>query len=77
MKKIKTFNVHDAKTHFSKILRLVETGEEELIARAGQEIVKLVPVNKVKARELGFCDITISNDFDDEISASNFIDGRL
>jgi len=37
-------NIHDAKTHFSKLLRRVATGEEIVIARAGRPVARLVPV---------------------------------
>jgi len=41
---METFNVHEAKTHLSRLLQRVEQGEEILIARNGQAIAKLVPV---------------------------------
>lgn len=34
-------NVHDAKTHFSKLLARVEAGEEVVIARAGTPVAVL------------------------------------
>ncbi|MFF4018047.1 type II toxin-antitoxin system Phd/YefM family antitoxin [Streptomyces sp. NPDC001843] len=37
------YNVHDAKTNFSRILQLVETGEEIIISRAGEPVAKVVP----------------------------------
>lgn len=39
---MQTVNIHDAKTHFSKLLEQVQSGEEIVIARAGQPIAKLV-----------------------------------
>lgn len=36
-------NVHDAKTHFSKLLSRVETGETVVIAKGGRAVAKLVP----------------------------------
>lgn len=35
-------NIHDAKTHFSKLLERVARGEEVVIARAGHPIARLV-----------------------------------
>lgn len=35
-------NVHEAKTHLSKLLERVESGEEIVIARAGKPVAKLV-----------------------------------
>jgi prevent-host-death family protein len=40
---MKAVNVHDAKTHFSKLLARVEKGQEILIARAGKPVARLVP----------------------------------
>jgi len=39
--KARTVNVHEAKTNFSKLLKLVERGEEIVIARAGRPIARL------------------------------------
>ncbi|WP_419920292.1 type II toxin-antitoxin system Phd/YefM family antitoxin [Candidatus Poriferisodalis sp.] len=36
-------NVRTAKTHFSKLLRSVESGEEVVLARAGKPCARLVP----------------------------------
>ena len=38
-----TVNIHEAKTHFSKLLRRVSAGEEIVIARAGRPVARLVP----------------------------------
>ncbi len=35
-------NIHEAKTHFSKLVERVEAGEEIVIARAGRPVAKLV-----------------------------------
>ncbi len=40
----RTVNVHEAKTHLSKLLEAVEAGEDVVIARAGKPIARLVPV---------------------------------
>jgi len=39
-------NVHEAKTHLSKLLERVAMGEEVIIAKAGTPVAKLVPVGK-------------------------------
>lgn len=39
-----TVNIHDAKTHFSKLLARVSTGEEIVIARAGKPVARLSPI---------------------------------
>jgi prevent-host-death family protein len=44
-------NIHEAKTHLSKLLGRVGSGEEVIISRAGKPIAKLVPiVDKPKKR---------------------------
>jgi prevent-host-death family protein len=37
------FNIHDAKTHFSKLLERVLSGEEVVIAKAGKPVARLLP----------------------------------
>ncbi|WP_256213293.1 type II toxin-antitoxin system Phd/YefM family antitoxin [Sphingobium sp. YR768] len=37
-------NVHDAKTHFSKLLNRAHAGEEIILAKAGKPYAKLVPI---------------------------------
>ena len=37
-------NIHDAKTHLSKLLNRVMAGEEIVIAKAGKPVARLVPV---------------------------------
>lgn len=39
---MKVVNIHEAKTHFSKLINDVLQGQEIVIARAGKPIVKLV-----------------------------------
>jgi prevent-host-death family protein len=46
-------NVHEAKTHLSRLLRRVAAGEEILISRAGRPVARLVPVRDRKPRRLG------------------------
>jgi prevent-host-death family protein len=60
-------NIHQAKTHLSKLLQKVAAGEEITIAKAGVPIAKLVPiVAKQAKRELGLYsgEIWIADDFD-------------
>lgn len=37
------FNIHDAKTHFSKLLERVLNGEEIVIAKAGKPVARILP----------------------------------
>ncbi len=42
------FNVHEAKTHLSRMLERVAAGEEVIIAKAGKPVAKLVPLREGK-----------------------------
>ena len=59
-------NIHYAKTHLSRLLRLVAMGEEVIIARAGIPVARLVAIKAKKVRPLGLDkgDIWIADDFD-------------
>ncbi len=60
-------NVHDAKTHLSKLLERVALGEEVVIARAGSPVAKLVPIaREVAERHPGSARgaVWVSDDFD-------------
>jgi len=60
-------NVHDAKTHFSRLVERAEKGEEFVIARAGKPVARLGPLPKApKKRRLGGLDgkFKIPDDFD-------------
>jgi prevent-host-death family protein len=46
-------NVHEAKTHLSKLLARVASGEEIIIARAGKPVARLVPYRTSQERRLG------------------------
>lgn len=46
-------NIHEAKTHLSKLLRKVAAGEEIVIARAGKPVARLVPVETQPRRVFG------------------------
>ena len=47
-------NVHDAKTHFSRLLDRAQEGEEILIAKAGKPVARLGPLAaQTKKRRLG------------------------
>ena len=59
-------NVHEAKTHLSRLLSRVEKGEEIVISRAGAPVAKLVPYPEDRVRAPGALKgkIRISVDFD-------------
>lgn len=63
----KTVNVHEAKTHLSKLLEQVRQGEDVIIAKAGKPVARLVAVRqKPERREPGSAKGTLSyaDDFD-------------
>jgi prevent-host-death family protein len=63
-------NIHEAKTHLSRLLERVALGEEVIIAKAGKPVAKLVPVDEVPAmRKLGTAkgEFTVPDDFNDPL----------
>ena len=72
----KTVNVHEAKTHLSKLLEQVEAGGEVVIARAGKPVARLVPVARPGKRILGqdAGRVTIAADFDAPLPADILAD---
>ena len=60
-------NVHEAKTHLSRLLARVENGEEIVIARSGVPIARLVPADRASARRALGADagaFVVPDDFD-------------
>jgi len=37
-------NIHEAKTHFSKLLEHAHAGEEVIVAKAGRDFARIVPI---------------------------------
>ena len=63
-------NVHEAKTNLSKLIQKVVDGEEVVIARGNQPIIKLVLIENLKPqRRLGTAKgkIKIADDFDEPL----------
>lgn len=61
-------NVHEAKTHFSRLLERVSRGEEIVIGKAGKPVAKLVPYTEASGpRSPGAWKgrVKIAPDFDD------------
>ena len=62
---METVNVHQAKTHLSRLLERVEAGEEIILARNGKAVAMLVPVRRVPRRPGGMKGrIRLRRDFD-------------
>jgi prevent-host-death family protein len=47
---MRTVNIHEAKTHLSRLVEEASGGQEVVIAKAGKPVARLVPVRKVRAR---------------------------
>lgn len=47
---MKHVNIHEAKTHLSKLVAAAEAGEEVVIARAGKPVARLVPYVEVPVK---------------------------
>lgn len=60
-------NIHDAKTHLSRLIEDAEAGEEIIIARAGRPVARLTGMASARPRrQLGLLKgrIIIGDDFD-------------
>lgn len=82
MTKPKTVNIHEAKTHFSKLLKRVERGDEVIIARAGRPIARISAVAPPKLPDrkpgTGKGLFIMTEDFDAPLPAEiqRFFDGE-
>lgn len=64
---MKRVNIHEAKTHLSRLVEQAARGESFVIAKAGKPLVRVVPVDApMKVRRLGFMagEIVVPDDFD-------------
>lgn len=66
---MQTINIHEAKTHLSRLVEQAARGESFIIAKAGKPLVKVVPVNAPEAgqmKRIGFLEgeISVPDDFD-------------
>jgi prevent-host-death family protein len=69
MPKMQTVNIHEAKTHLSRLVEQAAKGEPFVIAKAGKPMVKVTPLDTPVAgqvRRLGFMagQIAVPDDFD-------------
>jgi len=61
------YNIHEAKTHLSRIIERVERGEEIIIDRAGVPVARVVPlVHRVNRTAVGSLagQVDLSGDWD-------------
>ena len=64
---MKTVNMHEAKTHLSKLVDAATRGEPFVIAKAGKPLVKVVMVESEGPQRTGFLKgrVDVPADFDD------------
>lgn len=61
-------NVHEAKTHLSRLLAEVEAGGEVVIGRAGEPVARLVPYRRPTTTRVPGAwrgKVSLAEDFDD------------
>jgi len=66
---MKAVNIHDAKTHLSRLVEDAARGKAFIIAKAGKPMVKVIPYSEGKeggSKRLGFMggEIRVPDDFD-------------
>lgn len=64
-----TYNIHDAKTHLSRLVEHAANGEPFIIAKAGKPLVKVVPLSYPEPSQIKRIGImpgafTVPKDFD-------------
>ena len=69
---MKQVNVHEAKTHLSRLIDEVESGAEIVIAKAGRPVARLSPIRGGSRRRLGVLDgaFAIPDDFNAPLPAA-------
>lgn len=64
---MRTVNIHEAKTHLSRLIEQAAKGEPFVIAKAGRPLVKVIPLEAAeKPRRRGFLagQVSAPEDFD-------------
>lgn len=66
---MKTVNIHEAKTHLSRLLERAASGEPFIIAKAGKPLVRVLPIEAASegaSRRVGFLKgrFNVPSDFD-------------
>lgn len=75
----KTFNVHDAKTHLSRLIDRAHAGEEIVIAKAGKPYARLMPLPQVSQgpRQPGRWKHILHNVSEEAVMAPCFTDAEI
>jgi prevent-host-death family protein len=71
---MQTINIHEAKTHLSRLVEEAAKGKAFIIAKAGKPFVKVIPLLEQDAKaadKLGFMsgEILVPDDFDSMVSS--------
>lgn len=63
---METVNIHEAKTHLSRLVMRAGAGEEIVIAKAGKPIARLMPLAQAVPRRLGLLagQVLVPDDYD-------------
>jgi prevent-host-death family protein len=77
------FNIHDAKTHLSRLVERAAHGEPFIIAKAGRPMVRVIAIDAplpTEARRIGFLagEVRVPDDFDrmGEVEIRQQFEGR-
>ena len=64
---MKTVNIHEAKTHLSRLIEAAANGEPFIIAKAGKPLVRVEALTEAPPRRTGFLKgaVEIPEDFDE------------
>jgi len=66
-----TVNIHEAKTHLSRLVEQAAAGEEVVIAKAGRPIARLVPVDRATPRKPGLAKGRVTDEFFEPLDAED------
>lgn len=66
---MQTVNIHEAKTHLSRLINQAAEGESFIIAKAGRPLVKVIPIHAPTGTETKRCgfmmgQVKVPKDFD-------------
>ena len=79
-----TINIHEAKTHLSRLVEEASQGKSFIIAKAGKPLVKVTPLSEKEQKDeqkLGFMkgELVVPDDFDSmgESEINRLFEGKL
>ncbi len=79
-----TINIHEAKTHLSRLVEEASQGKSFIIAKAGKPLVKVTPLSEKEQKDeqkLGFMkgELVVPDDFDSmgESEIIRLFEGKL